>query len=119
MTKTIVIAGQLRGLNTLADGTLKLTFMSQELTPEIAGRVYEIRNQYCYMAVKAEGFSDEELKAIEEADTDFKTAKSPSQKLRGVLYRFFEQDPQGFSSFDRFYIHHLDQITEHYKGKLK
>lgn len=115
----VLIDGILEGLNTLKDGSVKVVFVSQELTPETAGRLYGIRNTYCVAAIKSEGYSDEELKALEDFDSEFKVrGKSLSQQLRNALYVWHQQDPQGYDTFDRFYEHYMNQFIEHVKGKL-
>jgi hypothetical protein len=46
------------------------------------------------------------------------TLKKPSQRLRGVLFRLFEQDNDGFKTFSKYYDSKMEQLINHYKGKL-
>ena len=45
--------------------------------------------------------------------------KSPSQRLRGVLYNLFEQDDKGFDTFDHYYEDKMEKIINHYKKFIK
>ncbi len=115
----IVIDGIIEGTRTLKDGSIKVIFATQEVTPEIAGGLYALSNKYCVIAVKVEGFRDEELKALQEADVGFRAkGKTLSQQLRGVLYVRFEKDPQGFKTFDRFYEFHMTQSIDNHKAEI-
>jgi|GEM_PF-5504469 hypothetical protein len=41
--------------------------------------------------------------------------RSSSQVLRGVFYRLFKQDDQGFADFDSFYESKMEKLIKHYK----
>lgn len=47
--------------------------------------------------------------------------KKPSQRLRAVIYRYWEQSRPGANEdeFEAFYEKHVDNIVEQYKSKLK
>ena len=44
--------------------------------------------------------------------------KSPSQKMREVLYRLYEKDHCNFTDFDSFYKVRMEQLIEVLKRKL-
>lgn len=116
----IVIDGIIEGTRTLKDGSIKVIFATQEITPQKAGKLYELSNKYCVVAIKSQGFSDEELKAIENADIDFQAkGKTLSQQLRSVLFINFEQNNEGFETFDRFYQFQMNQFIDNRKSKLE
>lgn len=116
----IILAAQLEGVTTRRDKTLKLTFGSQELTPSDAGNIMAIANSFCFLAIKPETFTPTEKELLEQikADTLTNAAKTPSQRLRGVLYIAFTQNNEGFDSFDKFYTHKIEQMITHFKSKL-
>jgi hypothetical protein len=51
------------------------------------------------------------------SDYEFK-GKSSSQRLRGVLFVMWQNNPEGFDSSVKHYEHYLEKIINHYKSKL-
>jgi len=45
--------------------------------------------------------------------------RSPSKELRGVFYKLFTQDDQGFDDFDTYYDSKMEKLINHYKKLLK
>jgi hypothetical protein len=119
MSSTITIPAILESVSTRKDRTLKLIFGTNELSPSQAGQLLSDTEKFGWLAFKGESFNMEETKAIEslkaEANEGF---KSDSQRLRAVLYRTWEANNEGFSTFARYYSHVMEQIINHYKSKL-
>lgn len=115
----IIIPAQLESVGTRKDKTLKLTFGTNELSPAQASELFTIANQFGYLAFKDENFKREELNAVESLKSELEdTLKKPSQRLRGVLFRLFEQDNDGFKTFSKYYDSKMEQLINHYKSKL-
>lgn len=115
----IIIAAQLEGYRSLRDKSIKITFESQELNPQELLGIAENLNAFGYLAFKKEPFKEDERKTLEAIKTDFDDkAKSPSQRLRSVLFVAWNQDNKGFEDFDSYYRHKMNQIIEHLKSKL-
>lgn len=115
----IIIAAQLDGYRSLKDRTLKITFESNELNPQELLGIAENLNAFGYLAFKKEPFNEAERKAIEDLETDYDDkAKTPSKRLRAILYILYTKDNQGFDTFVRYYDHHLEKIINHFKSKL-
>ena len=71
------------------------------------------------MAFHTDMFTDAQLKIITEIQVDYNDpGKSPGQRLRGVLYRNWEKDPEGYKAFHDFYIVKMDKLIDHFKEKL-
>ena len=51
------------------------------------------------------------------SDFDDKT-KSKAQRLRAVLFKYWEHGHQGYDEFNYFYDHLMEKIITHYKDKL-
>lgn len=115
----IILPAQIESIATRKDGTIRVAFGTNEVMPSVAGDLFSMNNKFCYIALKYEAFRDEEKKAIEslEANND-DGFKSPSQRLRGVLYRLFESKPDGFKTFALFYDSKMEQIINHYKNQI-
>lgn len=115
----IVISGILEGIRTRADRTVALTFGSQELDSSVAGNLFQMRGQFGKLL-----FSDTNITPPEEAlmDTteiqDTRKIKTPSQRLRAVLFRVHEQGGATKETFDEWYKSEMEKIINHYKAKL-
>ena len=103
----------------MVDKSLKITFVTNEPTPEQVLGIASSMGQFGYCAFKVDPFKKEEQLALENLEADYEdTGKTPGQRLRGVLYVNYTYNNEGFDTFTRFYDHHLEKIIEHYKKKL-
>ena len=115
---TISAPASVSKITTMADRTMRLQMdISRELPPEEMAALFEMRNTEGFFAYKQGKFADEELLALPDYTPEFKNDKSPSQRLRGVLYVVW-QDGGSIGSFENFYLEQMDKIITHYKSKL-
>lgn len=114
----ILLPAQVESITTRKDKTVKITIGTQELTPADAAKIFYLNQQFCYMAIKPEPFIKEEIEKVDSLKTDLSTAKTPSQRLRGILYLNYQQDSKGYQDFTTYYASELEKICEHYKNKL-
>jgi hypothetical protein len=117
----ILFPGILESIRSRKDKTFALTFGTNELNPEISGRLMQTLNDFGYVAFKPEPFKTEDKELLERLKTDTieDGSKSPSQRLRAVLYVTYEKDNQGYSTFIDFYNSRMELLITHYKGKLE
>jgi len=116
----IIISAILDTYRSLKDRTFKITFESNELNPQEILGLAEMNGSYGYLAFKKEPFNEKERQEIESMETNLEDSmKTPSQRLRAVLYRNYERDQQGFKSFATYYEHSMEKLIDHYKGKLQ
>ena len=109
----------LESIKTRRDRTVSLVFGTQELTPEKASELFGHVDKYCYLAVKSEDFNRNEIDAISNLKVDYDDqSKTPSKRLRGVLYRNWELNNEGFKKFELYYDTKMEAIITHFKGKL-
>lgn len=114
----IIIAAELGGFRSRADGSLGLSFSTGIVNNEQLLVINSLKNQSGFLMFKDAGISKDEESIIDKADGDIET-KTPSQRLRGVLFRNWEQSPEGFTDFKEYYKFKMERIIEHYKGKLE
>jgi len=116
----ILIPAILEGISTRKDNSLKVVFTSQELSPTDGYNLMALMNSFCFLAIKPETFTQTEKELMQQikADTLTNSAKSPSQRLRSVLYILFTTNNEGFKTFDDFYKHKIEQMIDHFKTKL-
>ena len=103
----------------LKDKTLKIVFETNEPNNEQILQIATNTQKFGYLAFKGEKFTKDELKEISKLDTNYQdTQKTPSQRLRSVLYVLYEQDNKGYKDFQSFYTYHLETLIAHFKNKL-
>jgi len=98
--------------------TIHLKVESQEnISPESMKRFCEMVNQLGWFT-----FSVRQIEATDLIDlpplkpTD--DSKKPSERMRAVLYRLWEQDNEGFKDSDGHYRFHMEKLIEFLKQKL-
>jgi hypothetical protein len=115
----IIFPAILESFRSLKDKTLKVTFESNELTPEQLTGIAQMINSFGYIAFKNTPFKDREKEFIDTLEPEYNdTGKTPSQRLRAVLYRLWEQTPEGYEDFNRYYDFRMEQLIKHFKTKL-
>lgn len=114
----ITIAGQIESISTRKDKTLKVTIGTQELSPSETGAVFNLNQDFCYFGIKQEPFTKDEEDTIDNLKTDYENLKTPSQRLRGILYVLYNQDNKGYKDFTTYYVAEMDRICEHFKSRL-
>lgn len=116
----LIIAGILDSYRSLKDKTLKITFQTNEPNAEQILGIAKNTGSFGFMAFKHDDFKQNEIEALEGLKSDYNdTGKSKAQRLRGVLYRCFENDPKGYDVFDDYYNHYMERIIDFYKDKIE
>lgn len=104
-------------VTTMRDRSLRLQVDTQELKPDESAKVFELYDKFGFFLFKESDIKPEDLD-IPDVKPEFKSDKTPSQRLRGVIYRYFEQ-LNSDTTFDDFYKKEMEKIIEHYKTKLQ
>ena len=117
--KTFQIPASLDSYRSMVDRGLKITFVTGELSPEQVANIQYSFQKAGYMAFSPDPFATHELEEIDKLKIEFTdTGKPPSQRLRAVLYRLWEQKPEGYKVFNDFYTSKMEVLIEHFKSKL-
>lgn len=97
-------------LTTLLDNTVRLTVDCQELSPEEAVKVFELKGTIGWFLFSPNTIEE---KDIPETQAEFKNDKTPSQRLRNCLYKYWELNTNKSKTFDAFYKEWTEKkITE-------
>lgn len=115
----IILPATIEGIATRKDRTVRVTIGTQELPPDKAGQLMSMQNALAYVAIKAEHFNGDEEAALEKLKADDVNGKTPSQRLRAVLFRRWEQDNKGFQTFAQYYDWAMELTIEQHKAKLE
>lgn len=117
----ILFPAILEGIRSRKDKTFSIIFGTNELNPQQSSGLMSMLNDFGYVAFKRENFNndDKELLDAIKADAMEFNSKTPSQRLRDVLYVNYEQDNKGYSTFVDYYNAKMELIITHFKGKLE
>jgi hypothetical protein len=121
MSKLVTFNCQVETIQSRKDNTLKVVLGTQELTE--GGKLFPLQNKLCTIGIVAnEALSQEEIELLQSSKLgmdDIPNAKSPSQRLRNVLFIFWKQNDGGYSDFNLFYQNRIDKIIDSIKAKLE
>lgn len=117
MSKQIIqFQAQVDGLNKKKDNTISIKLGTQELSAEDAAYIFDMSG-IVYVGMKELPLAEDDLDIPEVADTD---TKSPSQRLRAVLYRNWEKVDNGTKkTFEQFYRDYMERLINGLKDKLE
>lgn len=90
----------------------------QEMNPLKAGEMmtYNRKLAAVYISPK-ETISQKELDQVDAIDPVM-PSKSPGQRMRNVLFRLWEHQPEGFKAFEQYYPWKMDQFIKELKNNL-
>ena len=92
------------GIKSMKDGSIKITIVTRELPPNELAELFLSLNK--------------EIVSVELPEDNNET-KSPSTRLRNVLYRVWEANKKdAFQTFTLYYNHIMEQMIEAYKEKI-
>lgn len=113
----LLLSAQIESVATRRDRTVKIVVGTQELSPEKAGQLMGYANQVVAVYVSPKEIVPQEVAKVDEIKSEF-SSKTPSMRLRGVLYVLWEHTPEGFKDFGAFYEHHMGKMIDHFKNKI-
>jgi len=114
----ILLPAELSSYRPKKDKSFSVTFNTRELTPNEVLDINNLMGSYCYLAIKENEIDNAELEILGELKADLDPGKSPSQRMRNVLYILFNQDGEGYENFKDYYEHKMNVIIEHLKNKI-
>lgn len=115
----IALSVQLEGMQSRADRSWKLTFGTNELTPEQIGNLGQMQQNICFIGISPNPFTSEQEKIISTTKAEIAdNGKTPSERLRGVLYVKWKNQSEGYENFHDYYIVKMEAFITHIKNKL-
>lgn len=114
-----ILPAQLESYRSLKDRSVKITFETAELTPSQVGDLQGNILRTGFLAFKADPFKENEKQLLDSIEVEYQdNSKTPSQRLRGVLWHCFNKEPEGYKTFPSYYENKLEQLINHFKSKL-
>ena len=116
----ILTSCQLSNYRPRKDKSLGLSFITGEKTPSQVMEIHAMLDVFGYLYFKGEEtLTKSEIAELDNLDTDlYDNPKTKSQRFRGVLYRNWESDNNGYENFKDYYDFEYEKIITHYKNKL-
>lgn len=113
---SIVFTATIESISTRSDKTFKIIIGTQESEEETWTELIKSRGQLVKVLISHENILPDVVSAVENASIVSGNQKTPSQKLRHVIYRLWQQVGTGDS--DTFYKEKMTEIIESIKLKL-
>lgn len=106
---------------TMADKSLRLYVDTQELAPEDAGLIFGLYQKFgqFVFAEAGDDVKEKDINVPAYAKIE-KSDKTPSQRLRGVLWHAYQENDKlkmQYKTADDFYRVKMEEIINHFKTK--
>lgn len=106
----------------LTSGDCKISFKTDQLTPDKLVRVDSMFNTSGIVAIRnANSISEKEIKSLEKLDPDEfgGKAKSQSQRIRDHLFRLWKYDDCGYAEFKEYYKYKTEIFLVGLRDEMK
>lgn len=113
--KQVQFPASLNKMETLSDGSIKLVLETQELNGADMTELFGYRNQVGYVTFTPNRIDHVEVPKEMAVSDD---GKSPSQRLRAVLYVAWEQSGKKVDTFEQYYGIQMERILNQLKDRL-
>lgn len=113
--KSISTPAIIEGLRARKDGSLGLSVSTPEMSPQEKALFFELQNINLDIVITPKDEPNPEEYKIESGDLN---TKSPSQRMRSVLFILWKQDNEGLE-FLEYYRRHMEKLIEFLKSKIK
>ena len=116
----LIIPAILETYSSKKDRTLSISFSTSEPTPDQLYEIAKSSQKFGFVAFRVgekEGEIQSIMEQIPKVDLDF--GKTKGQRLRGVVYRLWEQDNKGYDVFDDFYNYSMEKLITQIKNRLE
>jgi hypothetical protein len=117
MTEPIQFEVTVDSIATRVDKSIKLTLSTQEMPDDLAGKLMTLRSKFLWVAFSALPLNYEDLD-VPDVVTEFKNDKTPSARLRAVLFVLHKQRGETMD-FDSWYKLTMNKIIDSYKELLE
>jgi len=105
------------GFGSRADGGASLRFATQELTDVDFAQLKKIHNSFGWIVFKPNQRMTEQDLPSENAPRK-EGHKSPSMRLRSVLFLVWDKKPEPKDSFDQYYQKEYETLIQMYKEEI-
>lgn len=118
MSKIIQFAAYVDGASMKKDKTMSIKLGTQELSAPEMGEIMGMANMLIYATLSEVAVAKDDI-VIPEALTEFKTDKTPSQRLRARMFVYFKEKHKTEEGFQEWYARVLDGIGQRYLDQVE
>jgi len=115
MKNTILFQSAIKKITTRTDNTLDIVLNTQELPEEQMAQMFTLKNRHCAVAIAPH---EEDIEPFDPQTIDAPRGKSPSQRLKAVIYLNWKQNNEGYGDSDQHYLVTMNRLIESFKDKL-
>jgi hypothetical protein len=115
--KGILIGCIVDKITTLKDKSVKIVLDTQELSPGNAGSLFTLMNSVATVYISPSEINDKEIKQVDAIEPEM-PGKSPSHRMRNVLFLLWKHDHEGFNEFDYYYKSRMEKFIDELKNNL-
>lgn len=115
--KGVLFAAIVDKITTLKDKSCKIVLDTQELTPARAGELFTLLNSLATVYISPAAISTQEIGQVDVIEPEM-PGKSPSHRMRNVLFILFRQDSEGYKEFDSYYKAKMESFIENLKNNI-
>jgi hypothetical protein len=121
MENKLLLPAALMNFRPKVDGSYSLNFGTYILSEEQKIQIMRMHNHSGVLLFSdKETHSAADINMIDAIDVDMGNTKTPSQRLRSVIYLYYEQqNSKDAVTFKEFYINQMERMINYYKDKLE
>jgi hypothetical protein len=110
------VSSMIEAVSTRVDGTYKIVVGTPELSPEQAASLFALKGRQGWFVFKENAITPDEVP--DEPVTEFRDEKSPSKRLKSVLYLYWRDHTSKNPDFNTFYSSWMERKIQEIKDKL-
>lgn len=120
MENKLLLPAALTNFRPKADGSYSLTYATYILSEEQKIQIMRMHNHSgILLFADKEEHSSSDIKMIDNVDVDLGNTKTPSQRLRSVIYLLHQQQGgEELMPFKDFYVNQMEKMINYFKSKL-
>lgn len=103
-------------IQSLEDFSWKITVVTQELNPSDSANLMGVTNRFGFLLFSETPIQDSDVPEFSPDMVDSK--KSPSERLRGVMYLNWKENSDQKTDFNQVYLSQMEKLISFYKEKL-
>lgn len=113
----IIFDCTVEGIRGLKDGTISLTLHTQEMSADGAGVLFAMNQKYLYVVLKpADEINPNDIDGLEDFQPDkfdIPKDKSPSKRLRDIIFIRWDKQGRPGGDFDVYYKNRIEKYIAH------
>lgn len=116
--KTVQCSAQIDKISSRKDRTLSVLLNTQEMSPEETAQLFDFQGLQIWVAFAETAMTHNDIE-VPDALISHDETKSPSERLRSVIYVYWKQNENRINKpFDTYYREIMEKYIDSVKAKL-